>query len=302
MAAWAVETEPPNSEFRRAIDAISALNGPVADIEAVLTDVDLGRGAFHGLEEGDRRKITGRIRRCVRAYFKSIHGSHRRAMLYEEFATTVRKGDVVVGLDYDTALENELVRAGKFRVRDGYGFPCNWDEPASDVTMLKPHGSINWIGLLFGGSLKAGQSQNSLGPRPFIDNTDLALGSYPHEVLNKDFPGGGATDGAVTLILPTHEKRFSVKTSSGDEWGPFYESLWSRAADSLQTSDRIVIIGYSLPKADRMARAVLLWSANRRAEVLICSSGANSSIRVELEDHGFWRALEVGTFEQFLGK
>jgi hypothetical protein len=39
-----------------------------------------------------------------------------------------------------------------------------------------------------------------------------------------------------------------VKTSLGNEWVPFYESLWSQATESLERSDRIVIIGYSMPE------------------------------------------------------
>jgi hypothetical protein len=261
----------------------------------------LGQGAFQALEESVRWKIMGTIRRCVRAYFKSIHDSHHEAALYEAFARSADDGDVVVTFNYDTALENELIRAGKFCVRDGYGFPAKWDEPDSKVKVLKPHGSINWIALLFGGSPKFGQSDNSLG-QPYIDNNDSALSSYPSRVLDKSFPGGGVTNGAVTLVLPTHEKRFSVRTSLGAEWSSFYQSLWSKAAESLERSDRVVIIGYSLPKPDRMSRSVLLWSANRRAEVLICSGSSSSSIRAEFEDHGFWRALEGGTFEEFLDK
>ncbi len=123
MSVWVVETQSPDSDFRKAIDEIATLSGPVADIESVLTDVDLGQGAFQALEKGVRWKTMGTIRRCVRAYFKSIHDSHRGAALYEAFARTVNKGDVVLTFNYDTALENELIRAGKFCVREGYGCP-----------------------------------------------------------------------------------------------------------------------------------------------------------------------------------
>lgn len=302
MSVWVVETQSPDSDFRKAIDEIATLSGPVADIESVLTDVDLGQGAFQALEKGVRWKTMGTIRRCVRAYFKSIHDSHRGAALYEAFARTVNKGDVVLTFNYDTALENELIRAGKFCVREGYGFPAKWDGLDSEVKVLKPHGSINWIALLFGGRRNSFQSADSLGRQPYIDNNDSALTKYPNRVLDNSFPGGGVTDGATTLVLPTHEKRFSVRTSLGNEWSSFYQFLWSEAARSLELSNRIVIIGYSLPKADCMSRSVLLWSANRRAEVLICSGSSSSSIRTEFEDHGFWRALEGGTFEEFLGK
>lgn len=141
-----------------------------------------------------------------------------------------------------------------------------------------------------------------LGQQPFIDNHDLVLDSYPADVLDKSFQGGGVTDATITLVLPAHENSFSVTTSFGDEWHSFYESAWSQAAESLGRSDRIVVIGYSLPKADRKARAVLLCSANKRAEVLLCCGSSNTSLRQDFEDHGFGRVVEIGTFEEVLGQ
>lgn len=233
MAAWVIRAESADSEFRKAIDEVTALNGPVADIEAVLTDLDLGQGVFHALEEDNRQEITGTIRRCIRAYFKNIHDRRHGAALYAAFAKVVAKNDAIITLNYDTALENELIREGKFRVRDGYGFRAEWDEDISDVTVLKPHGSINWIGLLFGG-----RSSGTFGPpdrrlRVFVDNLDSVLSMYPPQVLDRSFPGGAVTDGAVTLVLPTYEKRFSVKTSLGHDLRPFYQPLWVQAAESL---------------------------------------------------------------------
>lgn len=165
---------------------------------------------------------------------------------------------------------------------------------------MKPHGSINWIGELFGGRSHVVNPRNSLGPRPFVDNADSVLTGYPSQVLGT-FRGGAVVDGSTTLVLPTHEKVFSVTTSFGDEWRAFYESLWFQAEESLLQSDRIVVIGYSMPEADRRSRAVLLWSTNKRAEVIICCAASNAAMRRQFENYGFWRVREVGSFEDFLG-
>jgi hypothetical protein len=93
----------------------------------------------------------------------------------------------------------------------------------------------------------------------------------------------------------------SVKSSLGDEWIPFYESLWSQAVDSLQRSDSIVVIDYSMPEANRRSRALLLWNANKRPEVLVCCASSNKTLRTEFEDHGFWHVREVGTFADLIG-
>jgi hypothetical protein len=100
--------------------------------------------------------------------------------------------------------------------------------------------------------------------------------------------------------LPTYEKKFSVETSGGDEWAPFYNSLWKQSEESLEQSDRIVIIGYSMPEADHRSRAVLLWGSNKRAEVLLCCAGSNEKLKRTFETHGFWRVAEVGGFSDFL--
>jgi hypothetical protein len=306
MVMWVVETQPPGSELRQAIDVVATLNGPVGDVESVFTDLDLGRGPFGALTEDQRKRTRRGIRLCLRGLLKSICEAHGPAPLYEDFANRVEKGDIVVTFNYDVSLESELIRAGhKFRVRNGYGssFRANWDEPESDVIVLKPHGSINWIGRLFEG-VRAGYFgvlHSSLGPRPFVDNRDSVLPGYPSSVLDREFENGGETDPSVTLVLPTYEKRFSVTTSVDDEWTGFYESLWSQAAESLQRSDSIVIVGYSMPAADRRSRALLLWSANKRADVTICCASSSATMKAQFESHGFWRVRDAGTFEDLFG-
>jgi hypothetical protein len=99
------------------------------------------------------------------------------------------------------------------------------------------------------------------------------------------------------LVLPTYEKQYFVITSIGDEWISFYESLWTQASDSLQQSERIVIIGYSMPNADIRSRAMLLWTSNKRAEVLLSCAGSNAKLKHEFEVHGFGRVRDVGSFE-----
>ena len=298
MVTWVTETHPPDSEYRQAIDAVATLNGPVLDVEGVFSDLDLGRGAFRTLTEDQQNRLNGRLRRCLADYFKSICRQQREAPLYVAFANRVEKGDVVITFNYDVSLENELIRAHKFRVRNGYGssLEANWDEPESDVTVLKPHGSINWIAALFGGSTRGPrQVSNSLGERPFVDNVEALFLDYPSGILDNTFRGGGVAS-SPTLILPTYEKKFSVATSLGDEWIPFYESLWSQAAQSLERSSRIVIVGYSMPDADHRSRGLLLLNPNKRAEVFVCCASSNEAVQAQFRHHGFGRVRDMGSF------
>ena len=213
----------------------------------------------------------------------------------------ISAGDRIVTFNYDVSLECALISARRFGVKNGYGssFVATWDEPDSEITVLKLHGSINWIGSVFGGIQGFSSFVNSLGDRPFVDNTESFLPTYPSRVLDTSFRGGGVANEAPTLILPTYEKKYSVSTSVGDEWGDFYKSLWAQAAESLESSDRIVMIGYSMPQADTRARALLLWADNKRAEILLCCGGSNETLGRDFETHGFWRVTSVGTFADF---
>jgi hypothetical protein len=139
MATWVIESPPLDSGFRQAIEIVSALNGPVVDTEAMFTNLDLGQGAFRPLTEDQRNKLRGNIRQCLRSFFKSVSDEGRAAPLYEAFAKKLKKGDVVVTFNYDVSLENELIRAQKFGIRNGYGSSLegDWDEPNSDVSPME---------------------------------------------------------------------------------------------------------------------------------------------------------------------
>jgi hypothetical protein len=65
MAIWVIESQPCDSEYRRAIDTVTAIHGPVVDVEGMFTNLDLGPSAFQILTEDQRKKLTGIIQRCT---------------------------------------------------------------------------------------------------------------------------------------------------------------------------------------------------------------------------------------------
>jgi hypothetical protein len=304
MAMWVIESQPCDSEYRRAIDTVTAIHGPVLDVEGMFTNLDLGTSAFQMLTEGQRNKLTGIIQRCLRDYFKSICDQHSASPLYKAFADRIQHGDDIITFNYDVSLENALIETHKFGVKNGYGtgFVADWDEADSDVRVLKLHGSINWMGETFAG-IRPGSFAaftNSLGGRPFVDNRDALFPRYPTQVLDSRIPIGGDAGTSRTLILPTYHKKYSVATSVGDEWSPFFESLWFQASEAVEQADCIVIVGYSMPEADHRARTLLLWGANKRIEVLLCCAGSNGALKRSFETHGFCRVVEVGIFADLL--
>jgi hypothetical protein len=67
MLKWTNETQDPDSEHRETINAVAAKAGTILDVEQLLTELESGDGSFRDLPDGERRRLVGGIRQCVRA-------------------------------------------------------------------------------------------------------------------------------------------------------------------------------------------------------------------------------------------
>jgi hypothetical protein len=155
----------------------------------------------------------------------------------------------------------------------GYGFPLSTTPQPSPVIVLKLHGSTNWFASIFGGATSGmGQlnfDEGSIGQHPVIHKADLEFLGY----LNFSgyiYPGGGAFP---SLILPGRNKQFFYRTSFGNEWKLFFDSLWYQAGAALNQADKIVICGYGMAAADKRACDMILKSPNTSVKVeIVCGS------------------------------
>ena len=82
----------------------------------------------------------------------------------------IQAEDVVVTFNYDDSLERELRRRGLWDVSQGYGFPLGKSGQPSPVLVLKLHGSINWLALIFGGVMVP-RALRLLAPTSLSDST-----------------------------------------------------------------------------------------------------------------------------------
>ena len=207
------------------------------------------RSAYRGKE----RTIKRTLHKALADYFRwrnnedSEPGALWRNGPYKRFFEQyVANGDTVLTFNYDTLAEHSLLELGKWTPADGYGFPV----PASNVRSavgatcpdrslvktLKLHGSVGWYEK--GGRIKCkpwvlsemGMLGDKLGERPSGDPTDL-------------------------LLAPSFVKLIQNRQMA---------SVWSAAARALRTAEQVIVIGYSLPKADAAARALLASSLGRR--------------------------------------
>jgi hypothetical protein len=183
----------------------------------------------------------------------------------------VQPGDTVITFNYDTLAESFLCEALKWLPHDGYGLhlPLGYepldlsapstnnlplplpDLPTSPVKVLKLHGSASWA--KNGDTLLLNADfLNYLGQRwrhPAIAallTGDGVLNGYLRNVAAFPLDRG---DGRPAAIIPTYLKTYAE---------PPYADLWRAASAALATAGEVVVIGYSLPKADVAAQTLLL--------------------------------------------
>jgi hypothetical protein len=236
-------------------------------------------------------------------YFRSLRASPSR--LYENLARNkVRSGDAVITFNYDLALERELKKAGLWEIGDGYGFPLGIETiPSSSVRVFKLHGSANWLEILFNGMTGFFQySSNPLGCRPIILPGEFSFFGYPDN-LRDPMLGSGSGGGCPAIIPPMFNKRFYENTSYGRELERFWVTIWSSAEAALRSAEKLVMIGYSMPKADDKARELILKKTNRKARIEIFCGGDTELISDTFAGDGFSDVNTLGNhlFEDYLG-
>jgi len=160
--------------------------------------------------------------------------------------------------------------------------------------------------LPFGGDPRAGfrgfSPGESLGYRPVVLKPETKFLGY-EELTDPEIRSERvvAIRSSASMILPGRDKRFSVETSVGIEREDFWNHLWARAADGLRRATEIVVIGYSLPVADRDARCLMLKTGDRRAPVRVCCGDDNGRIVQEFADAGFHDVLACAkSFHEWL--
>jgi hypothetical protein len=297
-----------NASFRDSAEWVTGNFEAVTNIEDLFGLFQTVIQDFAGgtLEERALRSNVANFQRpsLVQAlceWFAEISGS--TATAYRWFASNiVAPGDCIITFNYDVSLDHELRAAGKWEVGDGYGFEMDGLPADSLTTLLKLHGSTNWLAILFGG-ITSGLFQfqgSSLGARPVIGPADLGFLNYTglHDPL---FTRSSAA--VSPMILPTRSKQFFFDTSFGREWETFWHALWERANQSLSRSEEVFVLGYSLAPADERACELLFTSPRRDARIEISSGGDTESIVKRFRDHGYPDAVnaEYTRFEDWVG-
>lgn len=282
--------------------------GDSPNIEDVVTELDAGIKLLEASETFEDRlersvlaNLREKLREALPMWFREIR--HKPALAYTQFAENViQAGDLIITFNYDDSLERELKRVAKWDIWQGYGFRIGDSRHPTQVSVLKLHGSINWLVSIFGGVTSgsfSAASNGSLGECPCVATDDLKYLGYTE--MAGTFPGGA---GFPSLVLPGRNKEFFYGTSFGDEHGSFFDLLWSQAAAALKRAEKIVLCGYSLLAVDQRARDLLLDEPSKRTEIVVVSGDQGTRITNDFQTAGFENVVcyEDGRFETWVSE
>lgn len=182
------------------------------------------------LEEFIRRVIIQTTCKSKAKHLKPV-----RSRQHAKILSKLQKGDSVLTFNYDLVIEESFGSTDVWTPIGGYGdsvhgvrseWCTKWLEghgvtraSRSKIRLLKLHGSINWT-LYKTGEIK-------LKDRPFV----VRAGRFE----------------TVSILPPGWNKRIDKNP---------YKQLWREARLKLERCKTIVIIGYSLPEADLLAKAL----------------------------------------------
>lgn len=218
---------------------------------------DWWRSAGHRVlfQAGNARN---RFRDCLAWFFTFKHQddseskSRDRRDYLRRLLDELRKGDVVITLNWDTTVERSLEELDRWNTANGYGFekslrlgtrdcsrplPRRLSRRRSEVLVLKLHGSHGW-------------HQTRGGKIYFNNYYFLPYFNFRHNGLPLFDPEGPTMgpDNPPLIAYPSFLKQLG---------GTEMQEIWYRAGEALNQADQIDVWGYSLPESDTAIRALL---------------------------------------------
>lgn len=187
-----------------------------------------GRSRGYRWREGAIKQVRDRFLRSLGNYlwsFQQVQMDEYHPL--RRFVRLLSKQVVYITFNYDLTLETALSLEN---IPYSYGIPY----PASGVSIIKPHGSINWFY----------KTQNFPGQE---SSSWFDLGStivcYSLLQLTR-----GWAERPPAIIPPSPVKKieaFEIKR------------MWTSFSSVTHSTNSLAIVGYSLPPADRLSRLIL---------------------------------------------
>ena len=200
----------------------------------------------------DLEQLIRRVLIHTTCEMKNGAAKPRTSELHRSLLRSMKPGDTIITFNYDTIIEESMPAANcLWTLRDGYGLDVtglthdwarkwlqNHDPRRPDrteVELLKLHGSLNWQ------LYKTFRSGVRLKHRPYV------VRSRRRNPVRDE----------AAILPPGWHKRVDRKP---------YSTIWQGARLKLDRCASLVIVGYSLPQTDLIARALFLEvNRSRRA-------------------------------------
>jgi hypothetical protein len=177
--------------------------------------------------------------------------------IHRELVERFQPNDIVISYNYDIVLDNALIEVKKSE--EGI-YKLNFDEKhdgdwkicenqTSDISILKLHGSMNWLKCDRCGALLLYEGRKAVA--------ELSYQIVGLREATRDFncPICQARELKTLLIPPLLEKEM---------YSEEFRYLWHLAERAIVSAERIVTIGYSLPPTDFYSEFLLRKAVSRR--------------------------------------
>jgi hypothetical protein len=178
--------------------------------------------------------MTYYLGRAIASYLSTFNVSEDSP--YRNLAKVLAPGDTVVTFNWDTLLEQILEEEGR---------PYTYGPDPKSVSVLKLHGSRNWIRLYKNQEVQQG-FRRLRGQLYEVDDFDGFIDKFGEEY-------------SLAIVAPSYQKMYPTELD-------FY---WYKAFQALAASPSVVIIGYSMPASDYEARALFRLSLGHGSPVSV---------------------------------
>lgn len=200
-------------------------------------------------------------------------------------ATVAEKSDqvVIITFNQDLVIENELLKrkllASRWCIEEGYGsfgngkefttprvgdaFAAHSDacDHARPITILKPHGSLNWYVRIAGRRPSPHVLKGGAGHREVLITRRRSISDRLAYNLPRRKGRKGRTRWYTwpVIVPPVYSKQSLIES--------FIPTVWTDTRSAVRDSDRVLFFGYSLPTADIEAQMLFsrALSANTKA-------------------------------------
>lgn len=241
-------------------DILSVLDTPGLSLEKVMTDIAIRGILFEkpqfrfGWEYSSESKSARLMATFVELISRILEETLKGPTCenHKALADLMSSEDVILSYNYDLLMDNALREKGKlsdegyklsfYRVYDEESEWARPDYSDQSVSLLKLHGSLNWIRCKICDSMLLLRNKK--------------VGTWYTTAPTKCPKCGGRTD---FQFLPETMQRIIVPPLLAKDYTePAINYLWFEAAKAFNNINEIIVIGYSFPPTDFASESLLM--------------------------------------------